>query len=197
MMTLRESSWRHLVLLPLATVWFLFCHPYTVPHWVLASGAALFVVGEGLRIWATGYLHKDEILTIGGPYLYVRNPMYVGTLLIGVGLLAAGGDRILLGAFLAIFFLYYMPRKERREGTRLLRKFGADYARYVVSVGALVPNMRRYDVAEPARFSLRQVFRNNEHQAALSLLAAVGILALKLAWLGSWVALPGSVGRYL
>jgi protein-S-isoprenylcysteine O-methyltransferase Ste14 len=192
MMKLRESSWRHLVLLPLATIWFLFSHPYTEPPWVLAAGAVLFVVGESLRIWATGYLQKDEVLTIGGPYLYVRNPMYVGTLLIGVGLLAAGGDRILLGVFLAIFFLYYIPRKERREGRRLLKKFGMDYAQYVVSVSPLVPRLKPYEVSEPARFSFRQVVKNNEHQAALSLLIAVALLVLKLVWSGPWVAQPGS-----
>lgn len=197
MMTLHESSWRHLVLLPLATVWFLFCHPYTEPPWVLAAGSALFVLGEALRVWATGYLHKDEILTIGGPYLYVRNPMYLGTLLIGTGLFAAGGDRILLALFLVIFFLYYIPRKERREGRRLLRKFGMDYARYVVSVSSLVPRIRPYRVAEPSRFNLSQIFTNNEHEALLSLLAAVLILLLKLFWLGPWITLPGSIGRYI
>jgi protein-S-isoprenylcysteine O-methyltransferase Ste14 len=197
MMKLHEYSWRHVALLPLAAAWFLVAHPYMEPHWVLAVGAVLFVAGELLRVWATGHLRKDEVLTISGPYRYLRNPMYLGTLLIVTGLLAAGGDGVLLAVFLAMFCLYYIPRKERREGRRLLKKFGMDYAQYVVSVSSLVPCLKPYEVAGAARFSFQQVLRNNEHQTALSLLVAVAVLVLKLMWPHPWGALPTSLLEYL
>lgn len=197
MMKLHEYSWRHVALLPLAAAWFLVSHPYMEPHWILAVGAVLFVAGEVLRVWATGHLRKDEVLTISGPYRYVRNPMYLGTLLIVTGLFVAGGDDMLLGVSLAVFFLYYIPRKERREGRRLLKRFGMDYAQYVVSVSSLVPRLKPYGVADRARFSFQQVLRNNEHQTALSLMVAVAVLVLKLVWLHPWVALPTPVLEYL
>lgn len=197
MMKLHEYSWRHVALLPLAAAWFLVTHPYTEPHWVLVVGAVLFVAGELLRVWATGHLRKDEVLTISGPYRHLRNPMYLGTLLIVTGLLAAGGDGMLWIVFLAVFCLYYIPRKERREGKRLLRKFGMDYAQYVVSVSSLVPRLKPYEAAAAARFSFQQVLRNNEHQTALSLLVAVAVLVLKLVWPHPWVGLPASLLEYL
>jgi len=190
MMKLHEYSWRHVALLPPVAAWFLVTHPYMEPHWVLVVGAALFVSGELLRVWATGHLRKDEVLTIGGPYRHMRNPMYLGTLLIVTGLFLAGGDHLLLAFFLAVFCLYYIPRKERREGRRLLRNFGMDYAKYLVAVNSLVPRLKPYEAAGAARFSFQQVLKNNEHQTALSLLIAVAMLMVKLIWPHPWLRLP-------
>jgi protein-S-isoprenylcysteine O-methyltransferase Ste14 len=190
MMKLHEYSWRHAALLPPTAAWFLFCHPYMEPTGVLVTGAVLFVSGEALRVWATGHLRKNEVLTIGGPYRYVRNPMYLGTLLIVTGLCLAGGDHVILAAFLAIFCLNYIPRKERREGQRLLKKFGMGYAQYVVSVGSLVPRLKPYETPGAVRFSFRQALANNEHQTALSLLIAVAGLVVKLVYAHPWVHLP-------
>jgi protein-S-isoprenylcysteine O-methyltransferase Ste14 len=197
MMKLHEYSWRHVGLLPLAAAWFLVAHPYFVGPCILALGAVLFVSGELLRVWATGHLRKTEVLTIRGPYRYLRDPMYLGTLMIATGLLLAGGDWILLAVFLAIFGLYYMPRKQRREGRRLLKKFGTDYAQYAVSVNSLVPRLTPYEGSTGGKFSFQQVIKNNEHQTALSLLIAVAALALKLLWPHPWITLPGSIARYL
>jgi hypothetical protein len=33
-----------------------------------------------LRIWASGHLVKNKVLTVTGPYAYVKNPLYIGTL---------------------------------------------------------------------------------------------------------------------
>lgn len=192
-----EYSWRHLVLLPLAVAWFIAANPRQVAAPVLVISAILFVTGELIRIWATGHLRKDEVLTVSGPYLYVRNPMYLGTLLIVTGLMLAASQRVLMGIFLAFFCIYYMPRKQRREGQRLLKKYGMDYARYVVSVNSLVPSLKPYESGNRNRFSLRQVIRNNEHQTALSLMIAVAALLVKLLWARPWMTLPDSVMRYL
>ncbi len=192
-----EYSWRHLVLLPLAVAWFITIDPRRVAPWALVVCAVMFVAGELIRVWATGHLRKDEVLTVSGPYRYVRNPMYVGTLLIATSLMLAGGQHVLLIVFLAIFFLYYMPRKQRREGRRLLRNFGMDYAKYVVGVNSLVPMLKPYAGGSSEKFSLRQAIRNNEHQAALSLMLAVGALVIKLFWGRPWMFLPEWVMRYL
>jgi protein-S-isoprenylcysteine O-methyltransferase Ste14 len=197
MMKPYEYSWRHGVLFLLALAWAVVTHPHLVAPCVLAIGGILFVSGETLRVWATGHLRKTEVLTISGPYRHMRDPMYLGTLLIVTGLMLAGGDLVLLLAFLVIFGLYYIPRKQRREGRRLLKRFGMDYAQYVVSVNSLVPRLKPYEGANAVRFSFQQVIRNNEHQTALSLLIAVAVLVLKYFWSHPWITLPPSILRYL
>src|SRR5262245_47045183 len=54
-------------------------------------GVGLVVAGIGVavRSWAAGYLIKSRALITGGPYAYVRNPLYLGRVLIGTGLCIA------------------------------------------------------------------------------------------------------------
>ena len=59
--------------------------------WVIYPlGTVLFMLGLGLRIWAQMHLHYrlkvHKTLTLTGPYLYVRNPIYIGNTLILAGI---------------------------------------------------------------------------------------------------------------
>src|SRR6266700_3810098 len=49
------------------------------------SSTVIVATGEMLRIWAAGHLQKERILTTGGPYRFIRNPLYLGSFLIGIG----------------------------------------------------------------------------------------------------------------
>src|ERR1044071_568411 len=51
-------------------------------------GVGLVVAGLGgaVRWGAGGYLIKSRALIPGGPYAYVRNPLYLGRVLIGSGM---------------------------------------------------------------------------------------------------------------
>src|SRR6185436_16068167 len=88
-------------------------------------GVGLVVAGLGVavRSWAAGYLIKSKALITGGPYAYVRNPLYLGRVLIGTGMCIATRlpdwpgvpkypwpNVIVIAAFYAFFFGYYMPR---------------------------------------------------------------------------------------
>ena len=60
------------------------------PAWrSLALGSVLIVLGLLLRAWASGNVRKDEALATSGPYAYTRNPLYLGSLLIGIGFAVA------------------------------------------------------------------------------------------------------------
>src|SRR6476661_4738649 len=59
------------------------------PTW---PGIVLCFVGASLRYWASGYLRKDSRPAVGGPYAYVRNPLYLGTYLMALGTAAATGS---------------------------------------------------------------------------------------------------------
>ena len=124
-------------------------------------GVGLIIAGLGVavRSWAAGYLIKSKALITGGPYAYVRNPLYLGRVLIGSGMCIAVRlpetwpvpaypipNLAVLGAFYVFFFGYYMPRKERVEPARLEEFHGESYRRYRDAVPSLIPNFfRRYD----------------------------------------------------
>ena len=104
----------------------------------------MIALGEGLRIWATGHLFKNDALTVEGPYAYLRHPLYLGTLLIacGFGVMARGGLTLaLLGVFLVSYFGYYMPYKNRIESARLEALYGDAFRRYATAVPSLLPRL--------------------------------------------------------
>jgi protein-S-isoprenylcysteine O-methyltransferase Ste14 len=55
----------------------------------LAVGLPVSFVGLAIRGWAAGHLEKNTALTDSGPYAWVRNPLYIGTLTVAAGLAIA------------------------------------------------------------------------------------------------------------
>ncbi len=148
-------------------------HP--TPAGVLAGG--LFVIlGQALRVWASGHLVKNVSLITSGPYRYTRNPLYLGRLLIFAGLcvmaqLPHALNWLLLVAGCAVFFGYYLPRKERVEPARLAALHGDAFERYRRSVPALWPTTTPYDGGR-GRWSISRARGNREHWMIAGLLAA-------------------------
>ncbi|MDQ7007772.1 MAG: isoprenylcysteine carboxylmethyltransferase family protein [Acidobacteriota bacterium] len=149
----------------------------------LFAGTVLVALGEGLRCWAAGHLVKTRQLVTTGPYRYTRNPLYLGRLLIFTGLaIMARLPWLLNGAVLvagwAVFFGYYLPRKERIEPARLRDRHGGLYERYADAVPALFPRLRPYPV-EAGKWRLSRWQKNREGLTALGLLLLVLLFALR------------------
>jgi protein-S-isoprenylcysteine O-methyltransferase Ste14 len=145
------------------------------------AGSFFVILGESLRIWAAGYLHKTVDLVTSGPYRYTRNPLYLGRLLIftGLAVMATLPYRANLGVLAAgyvVFFAYYLPRKERVEPERLRRVHGERYETYHRSVPALVPTVRPYAAASSAGWSSERMRRNRELWMVVGLAAATLLL---------------------
>jgi protein-S-isoprenylcysteine O-methyltransferase Ste14 len=152
----------------------------TLLEWAIGLGLA--AAGETVRVWAAGYLVKTKELITGGPYAFVRNPLYLGRLLIlcGVGIAARmphGLNLAALGLGLAVFFLYYMPRKERVEPARLEQLHGEPYRRYRSAVNSILPNFRRYDDRR-GRWAWSNFGKNEEILMVIFLSAFFVVLAL-------------------
>jgi len=179
---------RQLAVYVLAFCWVIIAHPKGGA--LLAAGVSITLAGELLRVWATGHIRKNAVLTLGGPYRYIRDPMYLGSLMIGTGLGLAGHGYGVLAAFLAVFFLIYMPRKRRREVRRLMDRFGSEYTDYLAAVDSLVPRLGPYNGARKSSFSLRQCLVNHEHFIAALVVAAVALLTVKSHWHPHWLAPP-------
>jgi protein-S-isoprenylcysteine O-methyltransferase Ste14 len=142
-------------------------------------GLAALVPALALRLWASGYLRKGEVLATSGPYSLCRNPLYVGSLLMVVGFAWAAQSGLLLLASIGLFLLIYLPTIAREE-RELRAKFGADYADYAAAVPRLVPLGRRVRAEQP--WSWSRCLRHREPGTTALALLAYSLLALKL-WL--------------
>jgi hypothetical protein len=105
---------------------------------LLLPGGVLATTGLLLRGWAAGSILKDQVLAVGGPYRFIRNPLYVGSFLLGAGAVAAGGSIPLVVLFL-FFFSWSYGRALRAERTALRETFGPAYEAYRTSVPAFLP----------------------------------------------------------
>lgn len=155
----------------------------TVP--LLRVGIVLAVLGVLLRAWASGTIRKNNVLTTGGPYAHTRNPLYLGTFLVGLGATIAGGSWGFVAVFLLFFVIVY-GRTMRAEERRLEELFGDRFRTYAAAVPLFIPRLRPYRPMEPhaTEFMLRRYFSHREYEFALGVI--VGFLALfaKLYWFG-------------
>lgn len=153
---------------------------------LLVAGGAVAGLGILLRAWAAGTIHKEEELTTSGPYAYTRNPLYLGSFFIGLGVTAAGGHWIWPALFV-LFFTGVYARTMAYEARRLTEIFGDRYREYARRVPAFLPRLtpHRPEGSRPTGgFRLAQYRRNREWEALLGGVAAFAFLALKAWWLG-------------
>jgi protein-S-isoprenylcysteine O-methyltransferase Ste14 len=142
----------------------------------LIWGLPVSALGLLLRGWATGYLEKNIRLAESGPYAYVRNPLYLGTLLVAAGLVIATRRWLLAVLFAAVFILIYLPVIELEE--QHLRHLFPTFEAYAQRVPALWPT--RPASQSGARFQWALYVRNREYQALLGWLAGIALLVAKI-----------------
>jgi protein-S-isoprenylcysteine O-methyltransferase Ste14 len=145
------------------------------PAWFI-PGAIVMFGGEWLRLWAAGHLRKNKQLTTTGPYSYVKNPLYIGTLLITVGYSAmAQNIYILIGGFVW-FFIYYAPYKKKQENEKLVGSFGPAWTVYDNAVPDYFPRFTPYPERGTNRWSYEVVKENSEHETAIGVFAGFAVL---------------------
>jgi protein-S-isoprenylcysteine O-methyltransferase Ste14 len=142
----------------------------------LAVGLPVSIFGLLVRGWATGHLEKNIRLAESGPYAWVRNPLYLGTLLAAAGFAVASRRWELAALFAGVFLLIYLPAIELEE-QHLASLFPA-YREYMNRVPALVPRPPRG--ACPGHFRWSLYWHNREYQALLGFLAGAGLLYAKV-----------------
>jgi protein-S-isoprenylcysteine O-methyltransferase Ste14 len=150
----------------------------------LAYGAILIVPGLLIRALASGHVRKNEALATSGPYAYTRNPLYLGSLLIGVGFAMAARSWWVGIVLVAMFFAIYLP-VIRDEEAYLRQKF-PEFEKYSRHVPRMLPRMfpkaeRRSCEEQPADgFSLDLYRKHREYNALLGALAMVAGLIVKM-----------------
>jgi protein-S-isoprenylcysteine O-methyltransferase Ste14 len=141
----------------------------------LIAGLSIAVVGLWLRGWAAGHLAKNEQLAISGPYAYMRNPLYAGTLIAGLGMVIAARSAWLGILFAVVFLFVYLPAIELEE--QHLRVIFPEYAAYAQHVQRFLPLAKWR--GRPLRFSWKRYWRNEEYKAAAGFLVAVLWLVIR------------------
>src|SRR5579859_7510680 len=110
------------------------------PTWrSLALGAAIILPGLLIRALASGHVRKNEALATTGPYAYTRNPLYLGSLLIGIGFAIAARSWWIGAALVLMFFAIYMP-VIRSEEAFLHEKF-PEFEDYAKRVPRMLPRL--------------------------------------------------------
>jgi protein-S-isoprenylcysteine O-methyltransferase Ste14 len=171
------SRWRVPLGFGLGTLYLILAQPSLK---LLLYGAALSLAGLLLRAWSAGYLAKNQRLATGGPYAYTRNPLYLGSALMGLGGAVAGRSWIMGVAFAVFFALVYWPVMER-EAQFLQQEFPEAFEAYTRQVPLFFPKLRR-PPAPCERFQWQLYVKNREYEAASGYAAAMLFLALKM-WL--------------
>jgi len=153
------------------------------PSWrSIAVGAVLVVPGLLVRALASGHVRKNEALATSGPYAYTRNPLYLGSLLMGVGFAIAARSWWIGAALVVMLFAIYIP-VIRDEEIFLRQKF-PEFEEYAQRVPALfpriIPTPKTAEAASPG-FSRDLYLKHREYNALLGALAMITALILKIA----------------
>jgi protein-S-isoprenylcysteine O-methyltransferase Ste14 len=145
----------------------------------LLVGGAVSIVGLALRAWAAGHIRKNDVLATSGPYAHTRNPLYLGSFLLGLGFTVAAARWELALVFVALFLGIYLPVM-RVEASTLAGLFGDDYRQYAHEVPLYLPRLTPYRASSAiSKFDSQLYIRYREYRAGLGLLIAWGILVLK------------------
>ena len=163
-----------------AAIYFFIARPHSLA--ALVGCTALVILGCLLRSWAAGYLFKGKRVAVGGPYAYIRNPLYMGSLLIGIGFCAAlwswppPDAAILLWIAFAVGFGVMYRAKTKAEESELRANLGPDYVRYAGEVPAFLPLRGRVQGLGEQHFSRELYRRNREYQCVIGGAAFLMIL---------------------
>jgi len=172
------ARWRVRLSYPLAAIVLWFARPS--PKSIVA-GALVGAIGLWIRARAAGHLHKQQVLTIAGPYAYTRNPLYLGSFILAISAAIAAHSwpsALILFCYFALFYSFVMRREERE----LYEHHGDAFREYARAVPLFLPRMTpaKLSSSTAAPFSFAQYKRNREYRAA------IGFLLLLLVFVVIW-----------
>ena len=153
------------------------------PTWrVLSLGSVMILAGLLIRALASGHVRKNEALATTGPYAYTRNPLYLGSLLIGIGFAVAARSWWVSAVLVVMFFAIYVPVIRGEE--KFLRDKFPEFDEYAQRVPRMLP---RFTAArsgdDGGGFSMELYLQHREWNALLGSVLLAGALILKMKFL--------------
>ncbi len=122
-----------------------------VDHWLVVCGAVVALLGEGVRLATIGFEYIERggkegkvyasRLVQGGIYAHTRNPMYLGNLMIAIGMTMATGAPAAYAVIIPAFLFIYLAITSTEEEF-LRNQFGREYEDYCARVPRFFPSLR-------------------------------------------------------
>jgi protein-S-isoprenylcysteine O-methyltransferase Ste14 len=134
--------------------------------WSLLAGVGLTAAGLLIRTWACGHLEKEKTLTMSGPYRYTRNPLYFGSLLMGIGVVIAARSCWVLACALVLFGFFY-PVAVFSEKRKMEKLFPEEYSTYSKKVPLFLPKLWTSLPCQNSCFAGERYKKNQEYRALL------------------------------
>jgi len=150
-------------------------------------GVGLALLGELLRGWSAGNIRKDKTLAVVGPYVMLRNPLYLGSALMAAGFTITcinpsypfRTTALILAVVLG--FKYVYRAQVDAEEKHLEEIFGEQYRSYKTSVASFDPDFSKFGEAlKTCQFTFGQYLKNREHVTALGFLSVAVFIALRI-----------------
>ena len=145
-------SWDHLSAMQVLVNWLgpkIGVNPDVLAHLLFFAAAALLALAALLRTWASAYLHAEVVyasevkaanLVADGPYRRVRNPLYLGNIMMAIAMASMMSRS---GAAVAILLMWlFCYRLIVREEAELKARQSDRYIRYCNAVPRLWPALR-------------------------------------------------------
>jgi protein-S-isoprenylcysteine O-methyltransferase Ste14 len=135
----RELRYHEVARQALAVVLVLVYTVTAAPIQALAGvGLIVGLAGAFVRLYASGFIVKNQELATDGAYRFVRHPLYTGNILLVSGFALAGSRW--WGIPLALFFFwFYYPTAIEYEDRKLHRIFGTAWEAWSARTPALLP----------------------------------------------------------
>jgi len=177
------ARWRVRLGYPLAIVVLLLAHPEARS---IVVGGLLGAVGLLIRALAAGHLHKQDMLTVSGPYAHTRNPLYFGSAILTLGAALAMNSWIAAALLCGYFALFYSVVMRREEG-ELRFHHGVKFEEYAKAVPLFFPRLTAANLGQgaAASFSFAQYKKNREYRAAVGFLLLLVLLVID--WRLRWI----------
>jgi len=162
-----------------AAVFIVFARPTPL---LLVIGGVVAFIGIAIRGWASGHIRKARELAISGPYAFTRNPLYVGSFILGVGFTIAAGVWWLSLIFIVLFLGIYLPVMRVEVGD-IRQIFGKEFDEYERNVPMFIPRLTVWKKTE-RKFDFQLYLQYREYRAALGVAVAIVALAGKAYFIG-------------
>ncbi len=183
-MAIRMAEWSQIarrIRVPLGFLFAAFYFWMARPTWrSMALGAIIVAPGLLIRALASGHVRKNEALATSGPYAYTRNPLYLGSLLMGLGFAVAARSWWVGVALVVMFVVIYLP--VIRDEEAFLRRTFPEFEEYARRVPRLLPRLTPRSDDEhkaSAGFSLDLYLKHREYNALAGALAMMAALIIK------------------
>lgn len=188
---LQEKIFKYRSYTPLPFLLLMFMYQWS-NIWSIIIGFFVALTGELIRLWGVSYAGSETrttgkvggtYLVISGPFAYVRNPLYVGNMLLylGIGIMSFALFPYL--QIIALIFFYLQYRFIVREEEAYLKTaFGKDYAEYYNNVPRFIPRLTPYknrNIVQP-EFNLKSGLRSERRTLQAFSLVVVTIILIRI-----------------